>query len=168
MLPYLLVAFSAWTFKRAYEHGLWANAVFAAINAVLATYAIIAYIGVRNSIVDIWVNVVSWLYKPSRPAPMPARAAPSWRDRLADVAIPDWERVLYLGFPDRRRSPRDAPGIPSDLDRASLTLPVTAPAVDISKFATGSGSPGIVSDPDPPEITTEGDPDDQYSVEHSG
>ena len=136
VLPYLLVAFSAWTFKRAYEHGLWSNAVFAAINAVLASYAIIAYIGVRNSIVDIWVNVVSWLYKPSRPAPMPARAAPSWRDRLADVAIPDWERVLYLGFPDRRRAPRDAPGLPSDPDRASLTLPVTAPAVDMSKFAT--------------------------------
>jgi cellulose synthase/poly-beta-1,6-N-acetylglucosamine synthase-like glycosyltransferase len=167
-LPYLLVAFSAWTFKRAYEHGLWANAVFAAINAVLATYAIIAYIGVGNSIVDIWVNVVSWLYKPSRPAPMPARAAPSWRDRLADVAIPDWERVLYLGFPDRRRSPRDAPGLPSDLDRASLTLPVTAPAVNMSNFAAGSDSPKIAPESDLLEIATETDPDDRYSVEHSG
>jgi hypothetical protein len=99
---------------------------------------------------------------------MPARAAPSLRDRLADVAIPDWERVLYLGFPDRRRTLRDAPGIPSDPDRASLTLPVTAPAVDMTNFAAGSDSPRIVPEPDAAEIATEGDPDDRYSVGHTG
>ena len=61
------------------------------------------------------------------------------------------------------------PGSPSDLDRASLTLPVTAPAVDMSKFAAGPGSrERSSSEPDPPEVTAEGDPDDRYSVEHSG
>jgi cellulose synthase/poly-beta-1,6-N-acetylglucosamine synthase-like glycosyltransferase len=159
VLPYLLVAFSVWTFKRAYEHGLWANAVFAAINAVLAAYAIIAFIGVRNSIVDIWVNVVSWLYKPSRPAPMPARTAADRGEMPAEVAIPDWERVLYLGFPDRRRARRDVPVHPTDPDRAALTLPVSAPVVDVSNIAGG---------PDPMRITAEADTDDQYSVEHTG
>ena len=32
VLPYLLVAWSVYTFKVAYEHDLWSNAVFAAIN----------------------------------------------------------------------------------------------------------------------------------------
>jgi hypothetical protein len=150
VLPYLLVAFSAFIFKRAYDRGLWANAVFAAINAVLAAYAIIAFIGVRNSLVDIWVNVVSWLYKPSRPAPMPARSAANGHELPAELAIPDWERVLYLGFPERRRAGRDVPIHPSDPDRAALTLPVSAPVVDVSR------------------ITAEPDPDDRYSVEHSG
>ena len=150
VLPYLLVAFSAWTFKRAYEHGLWANAVFAAINAVLAAYAIIAFIGVRNSLVDIWVNVVSWLYKPSRPVPMPARTTADRRELPSGVVMPDWERVLYLGFPERRRSARDVPTHPTDPDRAALTLPVSAPTVDVPKVAAGL------------------DPEDRYSVEHSG
>lgn len=48
---------------------------FAAINAVLAGYAIIAFIGVHTSLVDIWVNVMSWLYKPQRYRPAPSRPA---------------------------------------------------------------------------------------------
>lgn len=35
-------------------------------NAVLASYAIVAFVGLRASLVDIWVNVVSWLYRPQR------------------------------------------------------------------------------------------------------
>ncbi|HEX5192569.1 MAG TPA: glycosyltransferase family 2 protein [Solirubrobacteraceae bacterium] len=150
VLPYLLVAFSAYTFKRAYDHGLWANAVFAAINAVLAAYAIVAFIGLRNSLVDIWVNVVSWLYKPRHPAPMPARSAPRPREQPDGVAMPDWERVLYLGFPDRRRASRDTPGHPTDPDRAPLTLPVSAPVVDVSKLLGAA------------------DQEHDYDVEHSG
>jgi hypothetical protein len=38
--------------------------------------------------------------------------------------------VLYMGFADRRRRARDAAGDSSDLDRAPLPLPVSAPVVD--------------------------------------
>jgi cellulose synthase/poly-beta-1,6-N-acetylglucosamine synthase-like glycosyltransferase len=72
-LPYLLVAFSVYTFKVAWENNLWSNSIFAAINGVLAAYAIVAFIGVRNSFVDLWTNVVSWLYKPQGPGPTAAR-----------------------------------------------------------------------------------------------
>jgi cellulose synthase/poly-beta-1,6-N-acetylglucosamine synthase-like glycosyltransferase len=127
-LPYLLVGWSVYTFKVAYEHDLWSNAVFATINAVLGSYAIIAFIGVRTSLVDIWVNVVSWLYKPQGPKKMAARAP------AALLPTPDgtanWELVLYLGHADRRRRPREAPEAPSELDRAPLTMPVSAPEVD--------------------------------------
>ena len=128
VLPYLLVAWSVYTFKVAYEHDLWSNAVFAAINAVLGTYAIVAFIGVRNSIVDIWVNVVSWLYKPQGPKKMAARAPAATEP--TDDGVANWELVLYLGHADRRRRSRDVPEAPSDLDHAPLTLPVSAPEVD--------------------------------------
>jgi hypothetical protein len=127
-LPYLLVAWSVYTFKVAYEHDLWSNAIFAAINGVLGSYAIIAFIGVRTSLVDIWVNVVSWLYKPQGPKKMAARAPAALQPTPDGTA--NWELVLYLGHADRRRRPREAPEAPSELDRAPLTLPVSAPEVD--------------------------------------
>jgi hypothetical protein len=97
-------------------------------DGVLGSYAIIAFIGVRTSLVDIWVNIVSWLYKPQGPKKMAARAP------AALLPTPDgtanWELVLYLGHADRRRRSRETPETPSDLDRAPLTLPVSAPEVD--------------------------------------
>ncbi|HEY5334379.1 MAG TPA: glycosyltransferase family 2 protein, partial [Solirubrobacterales bacterium] len=128
VLPYLLVAWAVYTFKVASEHNQWSNVVFAAINGVLGTYAIVSFIGVRNSLVDIWVNVVSWLYKPQGPKKMAARAPAALEP--TDDGVANWELVLYLGHADRRRRSRETPETPSDLDRAPLTLPVSAPEVD--------------------------------------
>jgi cellulose synthase/poly-beta-1,6-N-acetylglucosamine synthase-like glycosyltransferase len=128
VLPYLLVGWSVYTFKVAYEHHQWSNAVFATINAVLGAYAIVAFIGVRNSLVDIWVNVTSWLYKPQGPKKMAARAPAALEP--TDEGVANWELVLYLGHADRRRRSRDVPEQPSELDKAPLTLPVTAPEID--------------------------------------
>jgi cellulose synthase/poly-beta-1,6-N-acetylglucosamine synthase-like glycosyltransferase len=127
-LPYLLVGWSVYTFKVAYEHDQWSNAVFATINAVLGAYAIVSFIGVRNSLVDIWVNVVSWLYKPQGPKKMAARAPAALQP--TDDGVANWELVLYLGHADRRRRSRETPELPSDLDKAPLTLPVSAPMID--------------------------------------
>ncbi len=107
VLPYVLVAVSAYTFIEAYNANLWADAVFAAINAVLAAYAIIAFVGIRTSLVDIYVNVVSWLYKPQRFKPAPARREPEAILSADNVDQVDWKLVLYMGFNDRRRRPRE-------------------------------------------------------------
>lgn len=107
VLPYVLVGLSVYTAKTAYDHHLWADSAFGAINAVLASYAIVAFVGVRNSLVDMFVNVTSWLYRPQRYEPAPTRrAAPG--SVSPDTELADWEMVLYLGFADRRRSPRSA------------------------------------------------------------
>jgi cellulose synthase/poly-beta-1,6-N-acetylglucosamine synthase-like glycosyltransferase len=136
VLPYLLVGWSVYTFKVAYQHGLWSNAVFAAINGVLGSYAIVSFIGVRDSLVDIWTNVVSWLYKPEGPKKMAARAPAALQP--TDDGVANWELVLYLGHADRRRRKRDNPELPSDLDRAPLTLPVSAPVIDPSELLVES------------------------------
>ncbi len=133
VLPYLLVGFSAYTFKLAWDRGLWANAIFAAINGVLGTYAIVAFIGLRNSLVDIWTNVVSWLYKPQNFKPAPARTpGPAGAADAREVA--NWELVLYMGFPDRRRRARPPSPDTADPDRAPLPLPVSAPVVNLRQI----------------------------------
>ncbi len=105
VLPYLLVAFSAYTFKLAWEDGLWSNAVFAAVNGVLGAYAIVAFIGLRDSAVDVWANVVSWLYKPQSPKPVPARTAPA----PADPSTDQLARLAAGPLPRLRRAPPRLP-----------------------------------------------------------
>ncbi len=117
VLPYLLVAFSAYTFVRAYHDHQWTDVVFAAINAVLGAYAIMAFIGVGVSLADIWTNVVSYLYKPQRRTPVPARRGPA----EFDAGLSNWELVLYMGFADRRRRPRDTPR-DDQADRHATTI----------------------------------------------
>jgi cellulose synthase/poly-beta-1,6-N-acetylglucosamine synthase-like glycosyltransferase len=130
VLPYVLVAYSAYTFKVAYDSRLWGDVVFAAINAVLAAYAIVAFVGVRNSLVDIWTNVVSWLYKPQRYQAAPARRARAQFPDPSHPEVANWELVLYMGFADRRRTPRAATSETADPDRPVLTLQLPSPKVD--------------------------------------
>jgi cellulose synthase/poly-beta-1,6-N-acetylglucosamine synthase-like glycosyltransferase len=127
VLPYVLVAFSGYTFWRALGDHEWTNVAFAGINAALGGYAILAFIGLRHSLVDIWVNVVSWLYKPQRHAPAPARRLPADHP-VSDEELSNWELVLYLGFADRRRAARvKPPVVTADPDRPVVALPLTAP-----------------------------------------
>jgi cellulose synthase/poly-beta-1,6-N-acetylglucosamine synthase-like glycosyltransferase len=128
VLPYLLVAFSAYTFLRAYDDHEWTNVVFAGVNALLGSYAILAFIGLRHSLVDIWVNVVSWLYRPQRHAPAPARRPANHYQVGSDEELNNWELVLYLGFADRRRTQRvKPPVVTADPDRPVVALPLAAP-----------------------------------------
>ncbi len=92
VIPYLLVALSAWTLVRDVPDHRWVNAVFACLNMVLATYAIVAFLGFRNSLVDIWLNSVKYLYKPEK------QSAPTGGSQLSSsTARPDWSTVLYNG-----------------------------------------------------------------------
>jgi cellulose synthase (UDP-forming) len=90
LMPYVIVGFSVFIFWQNYFVGNWGNATFAALNATLASYAIIAYIGVRNSIVDIWLGITAWLWVPINPADKP---------KPLDAAT-DWRAVLYHGDAD--------------------------------------------------------------------
>ncbi|WP_207456706.1 glycosyltransferase family 2 protein [Herbiconiux sp. SYSU D00978] len=91
--PYAIVAFSAFTFWRDFQAENWGNAAFAAFNALLALSAIVAYIGVGASLVDIWLGLTRWLYVEAKPrrsrAPRPATPA-------VEPAL-DWRTVLYHG-----------------------------------------------------------------------
>jgi hypothetical protein len=88
--PLAIVGFSLFTLWRDVNAHNWGNAAFAAFNASLAIWAIVAYIGIWNTIVDIWLGMTKPLYVSTS------------RKRTADVAEPataslDWRSVLYHG-----------------------------------------------------------------------
>ncbi len=92
VVPYLIVAFSVLTFLRDFHAQNWGNAGFAAFNAILASFAIVAYIGIGNSLVDIWIGLTKWLYvepksKRAVDAQGPGDSAP----------VVDWRSTLYYG-----------------------------------------------------------------------
>lgn len=95
VIPYLIVAFSLLTVWRNVQDQNWGNAAFAALNAVLAAGAIRAYIGVRNSAVDVALGILGWLYvEPKKPKQAAPQIVPKTPEEV------DWESVLYHG--DRR------------------------------------------------------------------
>ena len=80
--PYLVIALAGFTFYFAYRYGRVGNMAYAALNVVLACYAVKAFIGLRNSVVDAWIHATSLLYKPPvRAAACRARPALSSRSR---------------------------------------------------------------------------------------
>jgi Glycosyl transferase family group 2 len=109
LIPYAIVAGSAYVLVHDYQHHRWVNFAFAAINALLGGYAILAFIGLRNSIVDVWTNAVGWLRAPSRaqaPGRLPRRAAPA---KVPSGPVGDWRAVLHFGAADPARQVEGLP-----------------------------------------------------------
>ena len=94
-IPYLIVIFSIFTMWRDFQESNWGNVAFAALNTGLALYAIRAYIGFKNSIVDMALGVINWLFVAPRQAKVAAIAYP-----VATPENTDWSTLLYQG--DRR------------------------------------------------------------------
>jgi cellulose synthase (UDP-forming) len=95
LAAYLIAAFSFLTLANDIRTENWGNAAFAALNGLLTTYAIGAFIGFRNSLVDVLLGAVQWVQVPRKVKPsQPADTASS----------PDWESVLYFG-PDHKADP---------------------------------------------------------------
>jgi cellulose synthase/poly-beta-1,6-N-acetylglucosamine synthase-like glycosyltransferase/chitodextrinase len=61
--PYLLIGLAGYTFYHAYVSNLRENMFYAALNVVLASYAVVAFIGLRNSLVDFWIHCTAPLYR---------------------------------------------------------------------------------------------------------
>ncbi|NKX49109.1 glycosyltransferase [Arthrobacter deserti] len=114
LVPYLIVGFSLVTLWRDVQQHNWGNAAFAGLNATLAVAAIWSYIGVRNSLVDMLLGTLNWLYvAPKQPKPAPDVIVPKAPE---DV---DWESILYHG--DRRLN-RDMRGGADDRRRRAAAL----------------------------------------------
>lgn len=86
--PLLIVGFSVFTFMRSYHEGNWGNATFAALNALLATWAIIACIGLWSTVTDLWQSIKNWLWVEVDTRSTSAPAAD---------AVFDWRAALHHG-----------------------------------------------------------------------
>ncbi len=87
--PILIVAFSVFTVWRNVLISNWGNAAFAAFNAITASWAILAYIGVGNVIADIWLGITDWLYVENKPMIK--------NKKIENKSAGDWKSILYHG-----------------------------------------------------------------------
>jgi cellulose synthase/poly-beta-1,6-N-acetylglucosamine synthase-like glycosyltransferase len=85
---YLILGLSAYTLTQDYLTRNWTNGLFAGVNTVLTAYALVMFVGIRNSIVDILLGVWNWLHVPVK--------SPSAEVVTADASV-DWQSVLYFG-----------------------------------------------------------------------
>lgn len=88
MVPLAIIAFSILTCWRDTNAGNWANAAFAAFNAVVASWAFVSYIGIWHALADTWHGLTDWLYVDIK--------QPATTPEAADQAL-DWRAVLYHG-----------------------------------------------------------------------
>ncbi|MFI0432812.1 MAG: glycosyltransferase family 2 protein [Candidatus Nanopelagicales bacterium] len=84
---YLILGLSAYTLLQDFVTRNWTNGLFAFVNTTLTAYALLMFVGVGNSLVDIAVGMWNWLHVPAKPT-----AAGT-----AGQASVDWQSVLYFG-----------------------------------------------------------------------
>jgi EAL domain-containing protein (putative c-di-GMP-specific phosphodiesterase class I)/cellulose synthase/poly-beta-1,6-N-acetylglucosamine synthase-like glycosyltransferase len=103
LAPLALIALSVYTIVIDIQLHRWENLAYAALNAVLATYAMVAFVGIGNSIVDLWLQLRSWLYKPVKPK---HRSGQDVAQLPTEVQAPttDWASVLYYGTEDAAKT----------------------------------------------------------------
>ncbi|WP_207225864.1 glycosyltransferase family 2 protein [Blastococcus saxobsidens] len=107
LAPLALIAFSAYTVVVDIQSQHWGHLVFAGLNTALATYAMVAFVGLGNTAVDLWVHLRDWLYRPVEPRRQaavqvvrPSRSPGAAQPRSVAVpSVPDWASVLHYGIP---------------------------------------------------------------------
>jgi cellulose synthase/poly-beta-1,6-N-acetylglucosamine synthase-like glycosyltransferase/chitodextrinase len=114
--PYLLIGLATFTFYRAYVNQLTENACYAALNVVLACYAAKAFIGLRNSLIDLSIHGTSLLFKPAERRP---RLPGLWRRPAEGPQPTDWRSVLQVGYSEPQYQPAGA--------RPAARMPSLAP-----------------------------------------
>ena len=81
VIPYVIVALSAWTLWRDLQLNQFTHALFAGSNAMLTLYAVVAFVGIRYSLADTRVNLMERLYV---------------QVQTQEVEVePDWDPVLH-------------------------------------------------------------------------
>jgi cellulose synthase/poly-beta-1,6-N-acetylglucosamine synthase-like glycosyltransferase/chitodextrinase len=128
--PYLLITLAGYTFYRAYVHNLTENLCYAALNVILACYAVKAFIGLRNSLVDLWIHGTSLLYKSSQRR---RRLPGLWRRPVEQPQPTDWRTVLQSGYTEpqyqsaRGRQPAYLSPMPTPQMPSAASLPEGPP-----------------------------------------
>ncbi|HWA51862.1 MAG TPA: glycosyltransferase family 2 protein [Patescibacteria group bacterium] len=88
IVPVLIVAFSVFTIYRNVLISNWGNAAFAAFNALAATWAIVAYIGLFDLLTDTYLGLTNWMYVDAK---REEKAEPIKTEPKQEI---DWKGVL--------------------------------------------------------------------------
>lgn len=87
--PLVIIGFSLFTIWRSLSVNNWQNAAFAAFNAITCAWALLAFVGVKDLLVDLVHNFYTWLFV--EVSPKDNGAQESEGEGL------DWQTVLYYG-----------------------------------------------------------------------
>ena len=90
--PLIIIGFSAFTFWRDLNAENWGNAAFAAFNTILAGLALVSYIGIWNTVVDIWLGVTRPLF-----VERDRKKSKQKENVVVEPTTLDWRSVLYYG-----------------------------------------------------------------------
>jgi cellulose synthase/poly-beta-1,6-N-acetylglucosamine synthase-like glycosyltransferase/chitodextrinase len=123
--PYLLIALAGFTFYVAYRHDRVENMAYAALNIILACYAVKAFIGLRNSVVDVCIHGFSLLYKSGRKR---RRLRRRTRMDQLEPRPTDWRSVLEVDFIEGEQRPAYAK--PNVTTVAASAVPAQPPAAE--------------------------------------
>lgn len=144
LAPMIIIGFSLFTLWRDINMENWANAAFAGFNAIVALWATAAYIGLKGTIIDIWVGLTSWLYIQTHGKNASQAAASSqtldWESILyhgsAKGAIPHSER-MRISAESSTESAQNTPTIPESVRKLSFWR-VSAAILGLAAVTTGS------------------------------
>ncbi len=148
--PYLLGMLAGYTLWQDWTYHRWINFGYAVLNTALVCYAIVAFIGIRNSVADFLTHGKSWLSVPVEPRPKgKSKRAKRLARRAAEVQTappPDWATILHFG-----NEPGAAPaGAPRRLAAAPAL-----PAPRTPSHSSVRGRPGQrSSEPEEPAFRT--------------
>jgi cellulose synthase/poly-beta-1,6-N-acetylglucosamine synthase-like glycosyltransferase/chitodextrinase len=122
--PFLMLALTGATCWFAYKNHRVENLCYAALNLVLLCYAIKAFIGLRNSVVDGWIHGTSLLYKSSGRRVRRIRRA---RTEQQVERPPDWRAILEVGFVEPSAPPSNGRLTPPNGIRPGRMNPAIPP-----------------------------------------
>lgn len=97
--PLLIILISLIILWRGIVLENWGNAAFAAFNAFTAAWAVVEFIGVKNTIVDVWLSIVNWLY-------VPVKKKQTGQEPAGAAQRVGWQAILYHGDAETRTSNR--------------------------------------------------------------
>ena len=148
--PVLIAAFSVFTLWRDAHAGNWGNAAFAAFNAVLVSYAMLAFIGVRNALADVWLGSVARLYvDPARSGRGRRRRATSEATPTPAAAAMPWQEVLGVNG--------STPATAVSVRREAVAAEAVAADSGASNTAAADAGRGLASEVFSTLISTLGD-----------
>ncbi len=96
VVPVLLIVWSARTLVMDLDTGAYTHGAFAAANLFMTLYAVLAFIGPRAMLVDLFVNAKAFVYRPAKPVQQRRE-------------VPHWATVLYVGSSVAEEVERSAP-----------------------------------------------------------
>ncbi len=108
LAPLALIGLAGYSVVIDIQREQWGHLVYALLNFTLASYAMVAFVGIGNSVVDLWVHLRDWLYRPvDTRRPVTRGRAPKTsgvphalgRRPAADPPVHDWASVLHYGVP---------------------------------------------------------------------